>query len=84
MRNIFLEQSYTKCGGETSPRPFSGNLKLSIFLDQWSKVLYSLFLLYPKFRAITADHLLLPHVKHFFKIKKGLELVSLPHFLHNF
>ena len=22
MRNIFLEKSYTKCGGETSPRPF--------------------------------------------------------------
>ena len=30
MRNIFLEKSYTKCGGETSPRPFSGKLKLSI------------------------------------------------------
>ena len=24
MRNI-LEKSYTKCGEETSPRPFSGN-----------------------------------------------------------
>ena len=23
MRNIFLEHSYTKCGLETSPRPFS-------------------------------------------------------------
>ena len=23
MRNNFLEKSYTKCGGETSPRPFS-------------------------------------------------------------
>ena len=23
MRNIFLEKSYTKWGGETSPRPFS-------------------------------------------------------------
>ena len=23
MRNIFLENSYTKCGGETIPRPFS-------------------------------------------------------------
>ena len=23
MKNIFLEKSYTKCGGETSPRPFS-------------------------------------------------------------
>ena len=34
MRNIFLEKSYTKCGGETSPKPFSGKLKLSISLDQ--------------------------------------------------
>ena len=34
MRNIFLEKSYTKCGGETSLRPFSGKLKLSISLDQ--------------------------------------------------
>ena len=25
MRNIFLEKSHTKCGGETSPRPFSEN-----------------------------------------------------------
>ena len=52
MRNIFLEKSYTKCGGETSSRPFSEKLKLSIFLDQQSKVLYSLFLLYAKFRSI--------------------------------
>ena len=34
LRNIFLEKSYTKCGGETSPRPFSEKLKLSISLDQ--------------------------------------------------
>ena len=34
MRSIFLEKSSTKCGGETSPRPFSGKLKLSISLEQ--------------------------------------------------
>ena len=34
MRNIFLEKSYTKYGGETSPRPFSEKLKVSISLDQ--------------------------------------------------
>ena len=34
MRNIFLEKSYTKCGGEAGPRSFSGKLKLSIYLDQ--------------------------------------------------
>ena len=34
MRNIFPEKSYTKCGREISPRPFSRKLKLSISLDQ--------------------------------------------------
>ena len=34
MRNIFFEKSYTKCGGETSPRTFSEKLKLSISLDK--------------------------------------------------
>ena len=34
MRNIFLQKSYTKCGGEASPRTFSEKLKLSISLDQ--------------------------------------------------
>ena len=33
-RNIFLEKSYTKCGGETCTRPFSKKLKLNISLDQ--------------------------------------------------
>ena len=50
IRNIFLEKSYTKCGGVTSPRLFSGKLKLRISLDQQHKVLYSLFLLYSKLR----------------------------------
>ena len=34
MRNIFLERSYTKCGGETGPRPFSEKLKFSVSLNQ--------------------------------------------------
>ena len=34
MRNAFIEKSYTKCGGETSPRLFSGKSKLTISLDQ--------------------------------------------------
>ena len=51
LRKIFLEKSYTKCGGGTSPRPSSEKLKLSISLDQQSKVLYSLFLLYTKLRV---------------------------------
>ena len=69
--NIFLEKSYAKFGGETIPRPFPEKSKLSISLAQYSKVLYSLFLLYVKLKAIeiyqnyAADHLLLLNVKVF-------------------
>ena len=52
MRIIFIEKWYRKCGGETSPRPFPEKLKLSISLEQYSKVLYSLLLLYTKLRTI--------------------------------
>ena len=52
IRNIYLEKSCSKCGKGTIPRPFFEKLKLSISLDQYSKVLYSLFLLYAKLRAI--------------------------------
>ena len=34
MWSIFLENSYTKCGGETNSRTFSGKLKLGISLDR--------------------------------------------------
>ena len=34
IRNTFLEESYTKCGGKTISRPFSKKLSLSISLDQ--------------------------------------------------
>ena len=34
MKNIFVEQSYTKCDGETFARPFSKKSKLSISLDK--------------------------------------------------
>ena len=52
MRNIFVEKSYTKCDGETVPRPFSKKPKLSIPLHQKSKVQYSLLLSYAKFKNI--------------------------------
>ena len=38
--------------GESTPWPFSEKSKLSTSLDQYSKVLYSLFILYAKFRTI--------------------------------
>ena len=71
MRNVIFKKSYTKCGGKTIQRPFSEKSKFSISLDQLPKVLYSLFLLYAKLRAIKrywnrdADHLFLPQMKLF-------------------
>ena len=53
MRNIFLRKSYTKCGGEASPRPFKS--KLSISLDQQSEMLQSLFLLYVQVEVYQID-----------------------------
>ena len=50
MRNIFLEKSYIKYGGETFPRPFSEKSKLSI--SRMNSLLYSLFLLYAKLGTI--------------------------------
>ena len=49
-RNIFREKSYTKCGGETIPRPFLKSQKQAYL---WLKsVLYNFTLLYTKLRAI--------------------------------
>ena len=46
MKIIFFEKPYSKCDGKHSPRTFSKNSKLNISVDQQSKILYSLFLLY--------------------------------------
>ena len=52
LENIFGKKSYTKCGGKAIRRPFSKKPKLSISLDQQSKTLYSLFLMYAKLKTI--------------------------------
>ena len=52
LKNIFLEKSFTKWDGKTFPRPL---LKNSKSLDQISKVLYILFLLFGKLRIIEID-----------------------------
>ena len=33
MTNVFVDKSYTKCAGETIPRPLSQKSKLSLSLD---------------------------------------------------
>ena len=51
MRNIFLEKSYTKYGGEASPRLFYKKSKFSISLDQHSEMLFSFFNFMSKWRS---------------------------------
>ena len=90
-RNIFLEKSSTKCCRKTSPRSFFKKSKLSISRDQQSEVSYSLLLLYVQAEAYQKILKLrcwplgfTSYIKLFYKTKKDLKLVSLPHFLHDF
>ena len=55
LRNIFVETLYTKCDGETIPRPFLKKSKLSISQDQYSKALYILFVLLGQLRTVEID-----------------------------
>ena len=89
VRNIFLEKSYIKCGGNTSPRPFSKKSKLSIFLDQQSKAytvcfycMWSGGLL--KFIETKMQTTCFYLIKPFQKAKRGLELLPLSYFLDHF
>ena len=46
-KSIFLEKKYTKSIGETSPKPFSKKLKLTISLDQQLEILQFAFIVCP-------------------------------------
>ena len=94
MRNIFLEESYTKCGGETIPRPF---YKIQNWVYLWIKSLnFYTVCTCAKSKAIERhwDHILKPwsrplaitscNVRLFWKTNKDVYLFSLPHFLHDF
>ena len=88
MRNLFLVKSYTTCGRETIPRRFSKNSKLSITLDQYSKVVYILFFFACQRWGLSKVIETKLQTTCFYLIhsvfKRGLELVSLSHFLHIF
>ena len=78
MRNILLEKS--------SPNSFYKNQNWTY---HWMNILKCYkFCCYDMSKSISkcpsADYLLLPHMKLFFKKKGGLGLVSLSHFLHDF
>ena len=91
MRNIFLEKSYTNCGSEIIPKPFSTKPKLRIFLDIFLEyfLIYFVFIVcqvedYRTWLKVSCRPLAFTSSKAFLKNKKGLELVLLPHFLHDF
>ena len=81
MRSIFLEKSCTKCGSETSPRPFSEKLKLSISLDQVQSFLQFDFIVwqvegYCNISKLSCRPLAFTSTKHFKKTKtKNISLV---------
>ena len=52
MRNIFLEKSYTKSGGETSPRPFPEKNKIEHISGSIVKSFMQFILLYAELRDI--------------------------------
>ena len=84
MRNILLEKSYIRCGGETSSGPFYKKSKLSISLNQQSEMLKFVFIVYPGWdlqkyietKVLTTCFYLIS--SFFKKTKRDLELVSLP------
>ena len=87
MRIIILEKSYTKCDGETSPRPFSEKLKLRylwINRRRFCTVCFYCMQSWGRIETKLQTTFFYPHIRLFKKIKRGLGLVSLPHFLHNF
>ena len=91
MRNIFLEKSYTKCGSEIIPKSFSTKPKFRIFLDIFLEYfwIYFVFIVcqieyYRNWLKLSCRPLAFTSSKAFLKNKKGLELVLLPHFLHDF
>ena len=73
LRNIFLQKSQTKYGGEISSKLFSKNSKLSISLDQQSEFLYSCFIVFASRRLL--KYIAFTSYKVFFKKKsRCLEL----------
>ena len=89
MRNIFFEKLYRKCGGETSPRTFSrksnwANLGSTV----WDFIQFVFIVCpsrgLPKYIASKMLTTCFYFIKLFWKTKRGLGLVSLPHFRHDF
>ena len=75
VRNIFLQKLCTKCGGEASSRPFYKNQNWAYLWTNSLKCYKVCF-----FFLCSSQGL----IKLFYKWKRGLELVSLPHSRQDF
>ena len=84
MRNISLEISCTKYGGETIARPFSKKSKLNYLWINFIQFVYYMPSWGLSKYIKTCRPLAFTSYKAFLKNKRCLELVSLPHFLHYF
>ena len=80
-------QSNKKCGEEASPRPFKNNIWDISESTVWNVIKFIFICLnrglpkYIKNKMLTSCFY---QISSFFKKWRGLELVSLPHFLHDF
>ena len=87
MKNIFIEKSYTKCGGEASPRPFYIKIKIERISRStaWNAINF-VFSVYPSggLPKHIKTKVLINCIKLFKNLKRVLELVSLPHVLNDF
>ena len=83
MRSIVPKKSYAKFGGETIPRPFSKKSKLRIS----GSIAYILIVYqvegYRKILKLSCRPIDFTSYNTVFKGKRCLELVPLPHFLHD-
>ena len=90
MTNIFLEKSYTRCGGETIPKLYSKNSKSSKSQDQFYKSFIQFVFIVCKFGSyrnilkLNSRPLVFTSWKAFPRTKRDLDLISLPHLMHVF
>ena len=87
----FQEKLYPRCGGEISARPFSVKLKYSIWMNSLKFYTVCFYCIpnwglskYIETKLQTTCFYLILSIFKKWKIKRGLKLVSLRHFLHNF
>ena len=90
IRNVFIAKSYNKMWWRNYCQTFKKKKKLRISLDEVHKFVFSFFPLYVHIKGyqnifkLRWGLLLFPFIRQFYKVKSGLELVSLTDFLHDF